>query len=640
MSAGNTITIGGAAGEAGHEDGNYQRSRFNYPAGLHMHGEQGEIIVADSMNHCVRAISEEGLVRTVAGEPGILGFTDGNPHSGSQFSCPHDVAVDRQGSIIVVDTDNHAIRKIDKDGNVTTLAGSGSAGHADGQGSAAVFNSPKGITMDASREYCIVCDTGNHCLRRVSPTGLVVTFSGKAGQCGFIDGEGQEAMFNHPMGISVNEESIDDSQYLVADAANNRIRVVTLQGRVSTLVGNDDMGYNEGVGAGAMFHGPAGVAWAPMGGFVVADCWNHRIRYVSDTRSSRGAPTYAPTSGANTAVEDDDGNSTVVQLLRKECGRLLQRDDSLSGIARTFETKLREHYDARVATIEKQRDEMEESIKNRTDEFEREISEKRYQCEVECRAMADGQKARIEAVMDTLEKLGPDEIAAAADARNMRLKAQIESLQMQLDQATQGYNPPLNQLEKSNQQQDPSTSAQKAWPEVVTDANFIDGLLTFNNDEPVRDPSQSPFDPSNPKMDSAAKLEQLRVQKQIRDLEDAKQIAIREEDFIKADELKEDLRKLRKKGHTTSPRAIVTVTHLKVKDSFVKAFAASWQEPPRTRLLQDTVDESVFIMYEAHPKREDADSLIGTPDNVKWGEIATWLAEPTKTHIFTAVHMG
>jgi hypothetical protein len=69
-------------------------------------------------------------------------------------------------------------------------------------------------------------------------------------------------------------------------------------------------------------------------------------------------------------------------------------------------------------------------------------------------------------------------------------------------------------------------------------------------------------------------------------------------------------------------RAVVTVTHLKVKPSFIKGFTSSWQEPPRTRLLQDTVDESVFIMYEAHPKKQDAEALIGTPDEAKWGEIA------------------
>ena len=261
------------------------------------------------------------------------------------------------------------------------------------------------------------------------------------------------------------------------------------------------------------------------------------------------------------------------------------------------------------------------------------MSERRYQCEVECKALADAQKVRIEAVIEALEKLGPDEIAAAADARNMRLRAEIERLKKDLDQVTLGATGygggagkrgiPLNTAEAKKDK-----------------ANFIDGLLSFESPLPARNPEESPFDPMKSGSESAAKLAQLRVQKQIRELEELKQLCIQDEDFIRADEIKEEIQKMKKKHVVASeaPRAVVTVTHIKVLPNFVTKFAGSWQEPPRTRLLQDTVDESVFIMYEAHPKRQDADAFISMPDNAKWGEVATWLAEPTKTHVFTAVN--
>jgi len=626
------VTIGGSAGAAGHDDGNYQNSRFHYPAGVFIHEGHGDIYVADSWNHCIRALSEEGEVRTVAGEPGILGFVDGP--QGAQFSCPHDITVDRDGNILVADTDNHCIRKIDTNGVVSTLAGTGGAGHTDGEGGAAEFYSPKGITMDSAGEYCIVSDTGNHCLRRVSPSGLTVTFAGKPELSGFADGEGTEARFCHPMGISVDPTG----RYLVADTGNNRVRLVTIRSAVSTLVGDGESGYREGVGTTAAFHGPSGVCACPIGGFVVADTWNHRIRFVSDKRSAAAVTSSATSSIAGLTHSENgamgEARCTAVELLRKECGRLLQRDDSLAGVARVFEEKLRENYDKQMVEIEKQRQEMEESVSRRRQKADVEMSERRYQCEVECKVLADAQKVRIEAVMEALERLGPDEIAAAADARNMRLRAEIERLKKDLDQVTLGATGygghtagkggiPLN-----------------AAAATKDKANFIDGLLSFESPLPARNPEESPFDPMRSGSESAAKLAQLRVQKQIRELEELKQLCIQDEDFIRADEIKEEIRKMKKKHVITAdaPRAIVTVTHIKILPNFVTKFAGSWQEPPRTRLLQDTVDESVFIMYEAHPKRQDADAFIGMADNAKWGEVAAWLAEPTKTHVFTAVN--
>lgn len=238
--------------------------------------------MADSWNHCIRVVNSTGETRTISGDAGVPGFTNPceevNSDMIARFSCPHDVTIDRDGNILVCDTDNNVIRKIDSEGNVTTLAGTGVAGLKDGDCSTAKFNKPKGIAMDSNGEYCIVADTGNHCIRRVSPSGLVVTVAGKT-ECGFVDGEMSTARFHYPMGVSVDAEG----RYIVADAANNRIRMVTPRGLVSTIVGAGALGYTEGAGASALFNCPAGVAASPTGGFLVTDCWNHRVRFVSES---------------------------------------------------------------------------------------------------------------------------------------------------------------------------------------------------------------------------------------------------------------------------------------------------------------------------------------------------------------------
>jgi len=624
---GSVITLAGSAGHAGYKDGARAEAMFNYPAGVHI--AEGDILVADSWNHCIRAVSSKGETRTVAGDPGLLGFGNGSGSS-AQFSCPHDITLDREGNILVADTDNNAIRKIDPAGNVTTLAGTGAAGHKDGDATSAEFNKPKGITMDAIGEYCIVADTGNHCIRRVSPSGLAITVAGIA-ESGFVDGEGRDARFSYPMGISLDA----DGRYIVADAANNRVRMVTAKGTVTTVVGAGDSGYSEGTGAAALFHGPAGVAVSPNGGFLVADCWNHRIRYVSDTPNQHAygaAPASSSFAGIAAGGLFEDGTEldpdaerkcTAVQLLRRECERQLSGDGGIAKMAAKYEIQLREAYDKRINSLETQRRQMEDAIALRAQELDAELAERRYQCEVECKQIVEAKRTRVEALLKSLEKLGPDEIAAAADARNLRLRAEIDRLRLEVEEV------------KSEQ------SAQLAQTSSATtgqESSFMEDLLNFDADIPARQADENLFDPQNPKVDTTAKLQQLRLQQQVRELEAAKKKAIEVEDYIRADELKEEIRKLKKKEGGPAPRPIVTVTHLRVHDEKVQKFMEAWQEPPRTRLLQDTTDDSVFIMYEAHPTRADADAMISTSDDIKWGEIASWLAEATKTHVFTAVH--
>jgi sugar lactone lactonase YvrE len=185
------------------------------------------IIIADHYNNRVRKITPDGTVSTLAGS-GIEGFADG-AGAAAQFNNPYGVAVDGEGSIIIADYFNHRVRKISPDGTVSTLAGSGRAGFADGAGAAAEFKYPSGVAVDVEGSI-IIADQGNHRVRKITPDGTVSTLAG-SGSEGFADGAGAAAQFNNPTGVAVDGEG----SIIIADYHNKRVRKITPDGTVSTF---------------------------------------------------------------------------------------------------------------------------------------------------------------------------------------------------------------------------------------------------------------------------------------------------------------------------------------------------------------------------------------------------------------------
>ncbi len=217
---GYVLTIGGALGQAGMADGLFEVSRFSAPASVAT-DPRGRLYVADSGNQRIRKMTS---VPGYTGYYTIGTFAGGSEGSAggsstlAQFRNPLGVAVDGEDSVYVADTGNHTIRKIDN-GVVTTLAGlPGSAGSADGYGAAARFNAPAAIVVDA-RGNLYVCDTGNHTIRKVSPSGLVTTVAGLAGRPGDSDGIGPGARLSSPSGIAIDS----NGALYIADTGNHRI---------------------------------------------------------------------------------------------------------------------------------------------------------------------------------------------------------------------------------------------------------------------------------------------------------------------------------------------------------------------------------------------------------------------------------
>eukprot|EP00613_Pedinella_sp_CCMP2098_P036881 CAMPEP_0171806466 /NCGR_PEP_ID=MMETSP0991-20121206/75318_1 /TAXON_ID=483369 /ORGANISM="non described non described, Strain CCMP2098" /LENGTH=275 /DNA_ID=CAMNT_0012419225 /DNA_START=18 /DNA_END=843 /DNA_ORIENTATION=+ len=253
-----------------YRDGAVRVALFNSPQGIAV-TKDGDLIVADSNR--IRKIDNHGQVTTVAGS-GSFAFGDGQS-SGAHFKNPRGVVVTEEGLIVVADSKNHRIRTVTPEGIVTTLAGSGVAGFADGPGMQAMFDFPRRVAIDRNGNV-IVADTNNNRIRivtqagqvttlagghnnnrirTITPEGMVTTLAG-SGVAGFADGPGIEAEFNHPHGICIDH----NGNVIVADSRNHRVRIVTKAGQVSTLAGSGNADFGDGNGILAHFKGPVNVA--------------------------------------------------------------------------------------------------------------------------------------------------------------------------------------------------------------------------------------------------------------------------------------------------------------------------------------------------------------------------------------------
>jgi sugar lactone lactonase YvrE len=204
--------------------------RFNNPRGV-ASDAAGNVYVADTNNHIICRISAGGMV-TLAGMVGWRGNIDGEMGR-ARLRLPMSLACDLEGGVYFVESGSHAIRRIQPDGSVVTVAGSArEKGSADGMGTAARFNEPWGIVCDPSGNLCVT-DSGNHTVRRITQNGQVSTFAGQARKRGRRDGAGVDARFNHPQGIA--RDSV--GRIYVADTLNNIVRRITPDGLVDTLTG-------------------------------------------------------------------------------------------------------------------------------------------------------------------------------------------------------------------------------------------------------------------------------------------------------------------------------------------------------------------------------------------------------------------
>lgn len=275
---------------------------FSWPMGGVAVDTAGVVYVAEPGPGRIRKVTASGFVSTFAGGS-APGYVDG-PSTVARFSWPSAVTVGSSGAVYVSESSNHRIRKIAPDGTVSTLAGTGVAGFADGPGQTAQFKGPWGLGVDSDGNL-YVADTGNLRIRKITPEGLVSTVAG-SGQWGFADGPGAAARFAGPIGLVVDPLK----NVFVADQWNNRIRRVSPDGTVSTVAGSGDPGYLDGPASMAQFSQPTAVGLDAAGNLYVAEGSNSRIRKISG-----GVVSTLAGSGPAPGIGSVDGPKTVARFL-------------------------------------------------------------------------------------------------------------------------------------------------------------------------------------------------------------------------------------------------------------------------------------------------------------------------------------
>jgi sugar lactone lactonase YvrE len=275
--SGVSTTVAGSPSQPGSANGTGASAGFSAPAGV-ASDSAGNLYVADSNNHTVRAIDPTGVVTTFAGS-GVLGGKDGTG-TAAQFDLLRGMISDGAGNLYIANGRGNTIRKIAPGRIVTTVAGAQRViGSTDGAAANALFQNPIGVAPDLAGNL-YVADSNNSTVRKITPGGIVSTFAGLVGKIGNVDGTGSDARFGNPTGVATDSAG----NVYVADQLNSTIRKITPAGAVTTLAGRDGVsgiGSTDGPGTVALFNGPTSLVIDAAGNLYIADTGNATIRKLT-----------------------------------------------------------------------------------------------------------------------------------------------------------------------------------------------------------------------------------------------------------------------------------------------------------------------------------------------------------------------
>ena len=252
------------------------------PFGIEVAGDQVWITSVD--DHCIYHGAEDGQrLERVAGN-GLAGYSgDGGPAVDASFNWPHEVRVDQAGNLFVADTRNHVIRRVDgATGIVTTLAGNGKPGFSGegDRGSNVQFKQPHSVVLDG-KGGLLVADTVNHRLRRIDlETGIVQTISGTGKKQLPVDGMlAVHASLHGPRSLAVDADSI----WIALREGNSIWRIDRKTNTIHQIAGTGAKGYSGDGGPPllATFNGPKGLVMDHDGRLLVVDTENHAVRRIN-----------------------------------------------------------------------------------------------------------------------------------------------------------------------------------------------------------------------------------------------------------------------------------------------------------------------------------------------------------------------
>jgi glucose/arabinose dehydrogenase len=230
----------------------------------------GSFLIADALNDRIRRVAPDGTISTYAGD-GTHGFAgDGGPAVDAEIGSPRGIATTPGGTLFIADSDNDRIRRVTPEGTIDTVAGDGSAD---------VLDKPFGVAPlpDGS---LLVADTANSRVRLVAPDGTISTVAGD-GTAGY-GGDGKAATaaeLNHPHALL----PLPGGGFLVADTENHRVRRVWPDGTITTIAGTGVAGFSgdDGPATAAQLDEPKALALLADGSILVADASNNRLRVVA-----------------------------------------------------------------------------------------------------------------------------------------------------------------------------------------------------------------------------------------------------------------------------------------------------------------------------------------------------------------------
>ena len=289
---GTIVTVAGNPSRVGFsgDGGPATNALLGFPSGLAT-DSSGNLYIADGSH--IRKVSPGGTISTVAGQdssPGRVAIGDGGPAYTAIISDPTGVVVDGAGAVYIADTFGDRVRKVTADGIITTVAGTGFVGGVSGDGLQALnvdLNWPSGLAIDPAGNLYIA-DAGSGRIRKLSPGGVVSTVAGtiQAIVPGFSGdgGPATAALLWWPKDIALDSSG----NLYIADTGNNRVRMVTPTGIISTIAGNGAAGYNGGGYGGdggpainAQLFLPSGLAVDGSGNVYIGDTNNYRVRKIS-----------------------------------------------------------------------------------------------------------------------------------------------------------------------------------------------------------------------------------------------------------------------------------------------------------------------------------------------------------------------
>jgi sugar lactone lactonase YvrE len=314
-----TLVGTGIAGFGG--DGGFAKAaRLSFPLGLALE-PTGSLLIADSGNARVRRVNIAGIVSTVAGNGAPDYAGDGGTATDASLNFPTSVAADASGAVLVADQGNRRVRSVGVAGVITTVAGNGTLGWGgDGGGaSTAELNQPTAVATTADGRV-LIADGWNHMVRAVLPSGELQAIAGQPGING-SSGDGGPAT-NATLGFVTGVVADHAGNIFVADW-NNRVRKIATDGTITTVAGTDAAGYggDGGRASNALLSQPSGLAIDSHGNLLIADTGNNRVRRVAAVKGVIGtSSTITTIAGNGTAGFSGDGGQATKAMLDEPMG--------------------------------------------------------------------------------------------------------------------------------------------------------------------------------------------------------------------------------------------------------------------------------------------------------------------------------